>query len=193
MDSGKGWKNNLSIERNICSICITTCKKTIYIYIQLIETNLIRRWMEFMKANRKFKSDKDDAVSAVIGVILMVAITVAIAATVYVYVSGMIGTSPETTPSMQFVKDSTNTKLTVASADPGNLNWDDFEITWTNTDNVTCLLQPAGTSITSGGTLATATVTAGQYLDYTVDPGFSTSISIRHVPTNTLIGSWEFS
>ena len=46
-----------------------------------------------MKANKKFL-EEDEAVSAVIGVILMVAITVAIAATVYVYVSGMIG--PET-------------------------------------------------------------------------------------------------
>ena len=43
-----------------------------------------------MKANKKFV-EEDEAVSAVIGVILMVAITVAIAATVYVYVSGMIG------------------------------------------------------------------------------------------------------
>ena len=43
-----------------------------------------------MKANRKFIED-EEAVSAVIGVILMVAITVAIAATVYVYVSGMMG------------------------------------------------------------------------------------------------------
>jgi len=47
-----------------------------------------------MKANRKFIED-NEAVSAVIGVILMVAITVAIAATVYVYVSGMMG-SPST-------------------------------------------------------------------------------------------------
>lgn len=47
-----------------------------------------------MKANRKFKED-EEAVSAVIGVILMVAITVAIAATVYVYVSGMMA-SPTT-------------------------------------------------------------------------------------------------
>jgi len=46
-----------------------------------------------MKANRKFIDD-DKAVSAVIGVILMVAITVAIAATVYVYVSGL-GSSTE--------------------------------------------------------------------------------------------------
>ena len=47
-----------------------------------------------MKANRKFV-EGDEAVSAVIGVILMVAITVAIAATVYVYVSGMV--TPEET------------------------------------------------------------------------------------------------
>ena len=43
-----------------------------------------------MKANRKFINADERAVSAVIGVILMVAITVAIAATVYVYVSGML-------------------------------------------------------------------------------------------------------
>jgi len=81
-----------------------------------------------MKANRKFV-DGEEAVSAVIGVILMVAITVAIAATVYVYVSGMMGTSPESTPSVQFVKDDSNNKLTVASADPTNLDWGDLEIT----------------------------------------------------------------
>ena len=43
-----------------------------------------------MKANRKFIED-DEAVSAVIGGILMVAITVAIASTVYVYTSGFAG------------------------------------------------------------------------------------------------------
>ena len=40
-----------------------------------------------MKANQKFRTD-DDAVSPVIAVILMVAITVVLAATVYVWVSG---------------------------------------------------------------------------------------------------------
>lgn len=43
-----------------------------------------------MKANRKFIEADEQGVSAVIGVILMVAITVAIAATVYFCVSGMI-------------------------------------------------------------------------------------------------------
>lgn len=52
-----------------------------------------------MKANRKF-IDGEEAVSAVIGVILMVAITVAIAATVYVYVSGIIGPGGKKTPTL---------------------------------------------------------------------------------------------
>jgi len=49
-----------------------------------------------MKANRKFV-EGEEAVSAVIGVILMVAITVAIAATVYVYVTGIVPQTSSTT------------------------------------------------------------------------------------------------
>ncbi len=43
-----------------------------------------------MKGNRKFKEEAE-AVSAVIGVILMVAITVAIAATTFIYFTSMMG------------------------------------------------------------------------------------------------------
>ncbi|RLF37879.1 MAG: type IV pilin, partial [Thermoplasmata archaeon] len=53
----------------------------------------------WMKANRKFIGE-ERAVSAVIGVILMVAITVAIAATVYLYVSGMITGGSSVTPTV---------------------------------------------------------------------------------------------
>jgi len=155
--------------------------------------------MEFMKANRKFKLDEDEAVSAVIGVILMVAITVAIAATVYVYVSGMIGTSPETTPSMQLVKDSTYRKLTVASADPGNLQWSDFvvsvqnsagNVTWsseTDSKGATELVIafPSGSNVLAGDII---NLHASTNLDYV-----GLSVTIRHTPTNTLIGTWEFS
>jgi len=42
--------------------------------------------VESMKANRKF-IEKEDGISAVIGVILMCAIVIAIAATLYIYVS----------------------------------------------------------------------------------------------------------
>jgi len=139
-----------------------------------------------MKANRKFKEADDNAVSAVIGVILMVAITVAIAATVYVYVSGMIGTSPETTPNMQLVKDTTNMKLTVASADPCNLQWESFNVSIHNT---TTGASPAY-SYPVGSTL-TGDVRAGDIINVG-DSGFTYTVTIRHISTNTLIGSWDF-
>ena len=136
-----------------------------------------------MKANKKFV-EGEEAVSAVIGVILMVAITVAIAATVYVYVSGMIGTSPETAPSIQFTQDKSGGTLQVATADPNDLNWGDLE----------CTLSPAATytdaDMTGWGT-TTQSVDAGDTLTFTV-VSTDLSISIRHKATNTLIGSWTF-
>jgi len=50
-----------------------------------------------MKANRKFLHGDDEAVSPVIAVILMVAITVVLAATVYVWVSGF-GSNSNSSP-----------------------------------------------------------------------------------------------
>ena len=129
-----------------------------------------------MKANRKFL-DGEEAVSAVIGVILMVAITVAIAATVYVYVSGMMGGESEVTPVITFSKTdqaSTNT-LTVISADPGDLDWGDF------------VLKIDGTGTAhgqSGNVEAGDIITIASTGDYTV--------TIAHTPSNTLVGEWDF-
>ncbi len=135
-----------------------------------------------MKANRKFV-DGEEAVSAVIGVILMVAITVAIAATVYVYVSGMMGTGQEAAPTLTFIKEdkaAVNT-LTVIAADPSDLSWGDLEL-----QNGT-----AGSVLDHGE--GTNTVTAGTILDISAVAGTgSYTISIRHIPTNTLIGTYDF-
>lgn len=150
-----------------------------------------------MKANRKFIKE-EKAVSAVIGVILMVAITVAIAATVYVYVSGMIGTSPQTTPNLQLTKDNTNKKLTVAGADPGNLKWSDFNMTWTPGVTYVKLTYTTSNKVLWTGTgnpaylksLAETTyVTAGDAFNVT---GTGT-LTLRHMPTNTLVGTYTFS
>ena len=136
-----------------------------------------------MKANKKF-IDGEEAVSAVIGVILMVAITVAIAATVYVYVSGMMGESPESTPSVQFVKNDSDNKLTVASADPQNLDWGDLEVTpsgafnWSNIAEVGFTFNESADSVNAG--------------DYITVPDGTGRISIRHIDTNTLLGNWDF-
>ena len=76
-----------------------------------------------MKANKKFINGEEEAVSAVIGVILMVAITVAIAATVYVYVSGMIGGTATKTSTLSMnlfsQDDAINTRIWLVSGIEG--------------------------------------------------------------------------
>ncbi len=143
-----------------------------------------------MKANRKFK-DSEEAVSAVIGVILMVAITVAIAATVYVYVSGMMGTQ-DAAPSLSFTKDDTTVseKLTVVSADPTNLDWGDLTLLINGQDS---------NGITDGVFGQTGTVSAGDIIVFEPDPGYTVAtpttdytVAIRHEPTNTLIYEGNF-
>ena len=65
-----------------------------------------------MKANRKFLNNDDEAVSPVIAVILMVAITVVLAATVYVWVSGFGAQSSQPAKSIAL-----NSAGTIASTD----------------------------------------------------------------------------
>ena len=88
-----------------------------------------------MKANRKFIEGDERAVSAVIGVILMVAITVAIAATVYVYVSGMLGGGATKAPSMAFNKDNyTQSGFNTRKCRPG-LTWNQFTVTGNSSEH----------------------------------------------------------
>ena len=68
----------------------------------------------------------EDAVSAVIGVILMVAMTVAIAATVYIYVSGSIGVQ-KTVPTVQMMAIENTDRLSILNTDT-DLNWTSFAI-----------------------------------------------------------------
>ena len=85
-----------------------------------------------MKANRKFlNGDNDEAVSPVIAVILMVAITVVLAATVYVWVSGFSGGgSPAKTISLSSASALTSgaKSFAVASATSG-MKWSDVTFT----------------------------------------------------------------
>jgi flagellin-like protein len=138
-----------------------------------------------MKANRKFIKGNERAVSAVIGVILMVAITVAIAATVYVYVSGMIGGTQTKAPNMAFNKETTPTKkLTVVSADNG-LTWNNYIATFPATITAASL---NGVALVSGTAPANTPVAAGDSITIT---GTGT-LTLRYVPTNTLMGTWTW-
>ncbi|MCX6665140.1 MAG: type IV pilin N-terminal domain-containing protein [Euryarchaeota archaeon] len=155
-----------------------------------------------MKANQKIIEADDHAVSAVIGVILMVAITVAIAATVYVYVSGMIGGTKQTTPNVACTTDPTANKITVATADAA-IKWKDIVIT---TDNGTFGTGASAASVnwtiyTGGGinaqtsniaiTDAAIDVSAGDYiyLNWGTHTG-NVKVTLAYTPTNSLLGSW---
>jgi len=137
-----------------------------------------------MKANKKFVEENEEAVSAVIGVILMVAITVAIAATVYVYVSGMLGTGAEKAPDMSFTKASTgNLGLTITRADAG-LTWGEFEIREQVGNGTADVIYVYGNA---------TDVQAGQFVPVTIQPiTADTVITIRHLGTNTLMGTWTW-
>ena len=74
---------------------------------------------------RKWVKDKT-GVSPIIAIILMVAITVVLAATIYVWVSGM-GKSGTATPNLSAIVDHANNKLLITSAETG-LSWSDINV-----------------------------------------------------------------
>lgn len=138
--------------------------------------------MGHMKANRKFV-EEEAGVSAVIGVILMVAITVAIAATVYVYVSGMIGTGPETTPTLIFQQNDADDYLMVTgTGGQKDLNWSNVIINAIDDGayNLTNCSKP-----TSGTITATDRITFGEFTGIL-------EVTMYWGPTNGMIGSWKF-
>jgi flagellin-like protein len=119
-----------------------------------------------MKANRKFVEGKE-AVSAVIGVILMVAITVAIAATVFVYVSGMM--TPTTTGKIMSASpvgsaDTTNMAMQfkVTSVDPG-VDWQLCTLAWANGTGSGTAADKNITSDALGVTPMAGNIAVGQY------------------------------
>ena len=136
-----------------------------------------------MKANRKFV-EGEEGVSAVIGVILMVAITVAIAATVYVYVSGMMGGASEKAPTITFTKDEALDTLTVVQADVG-ISWDDVFMNATGT---------TGTLMYDNTHGQLGDVTAGDTIDFDAGAaacGGNLVIQFSYTPTNALIGTYK--
>ena len=161
-----------------------------------------------MKANRKFV-EEERAVSAVIGVILMVAITVAIAATVYVYVSGMIGGTPTTAPNIQFNIDESHDRLIVSHTETGAA-WEDLSIradaavtVYINGEETaaggegTALTADSLTDIVDGmmaGGDASAAVEGSDFIDIEGTSGDleDVTITIVHKDTGTVLGTYTF-
>jgi flagellin-like protein len=123
-----------------------------------------------------------NAVSAVIGVIIMVAITVAMAAVAYAYFTGMIGGQKTETPVISFTPSITEKTISVASADI-DANWNDINITFTNATTFAYLNVPKTGVVNAGDTI---------YLSIQQPLKGKVTVTFMHVPTNSLLGSYTF-
>lgn len=119
-----------------------------------------------------------NAVSAVIGVIIMVAITIAMAAVAYAYFTGMIGGQKTATPVISFTPVASEKIIRVDSAD-ANINWIDINITVTTATGHAYIVKPG-------------VVTAGNTINLLTDQPLRGTVTVkfRHVPTNTELGSY---
>ena len=91
----------------------------------------------------------------------------------------------QTIPSIHFIKNDIENKLTVASCDPADVTWSELKITPSN--GLTWKeLQPVGFEFNS----TTDFIEAGDYIQ--INNTKSGTITIHNKPTNTLIGSWNF-
>lgn len=149
------------------------------------------------KANQKFVQ-ADEAVSPVIGVILMVAITVVLAAVVFVLVSNLSKTSSKA-PDVSFTLDENTDRLSLVKSATG-LNWDDFKIKGTvpsstvnyilNADATTAATDLSGTY----AAFSTADFNAGDFVDFcgTAAITGTTTIQILHTESNTVVFDGSF-
>jgi predicted nucleic acid-binding Zn ribbon protein len=117
----------------------------------------------------KEKKDKT-ALIVVIVVVLIIIVPICVAATVYIYVSGMLsgGPSGAMTPFISFITDTTQGTLTVAFVDSGTYYWSDINLSGT-------------------GTLPTGIITEGDQIT-----GCGGIIQLIYEPTAKLIGEWSF-
>ncbi len=144
-----------------------------------------------MKANRKFK--EEEAVSAVIGVILMVAITVAIAATVYVYVSGMVTPVGEAAPSLAWTRDNGDKSITFSAGSAEH----DYASAATDASSANLVFKLAGTAYyvnsTYGVNTATTALKTGAIGPGDVITGFTAGDwQVIWVPADKLLGTVTF-
>ncbi len=155
-------------------------------------------------------------VSPIIAIILMVAITVVLAATIYVWVSGM-GKSGQKAPNLSCNVDNIYDKVTITDVETGT-KWNDIKViieingisgadqTGGTGLNIT-LVRPGDKTYYLGEKYSdttftvdladklsgTAYVNSGDYFKVTAESGVSydyVSITLVYKPTNTNLGTW---
>lgn len=137
---------------------------------------------------------KKEAVSAVIGIILMVAITVAVAATVYIYVSGMLGAPTATAPKISWTPNLSTDTITITrgaieytyAADTNSPN-----IVFRNETGVTFFVQADADNTRSLSTTfnscETDVIAAGDIIENFAD---GISYTIIWLPTHEVLGTF---
>ena len=147
-----------------------------------------------MKANRKF-IDGEEAVSAVIGVILMVAITVAIAATVYVFVSGMMDVSGGSAP-VAVIRINDGSGTIVGGADDATYEANDIVATIEHFsgDQIQTSEIQIEYKLTAAGTWTTLSSAAASGLIATIPDifNFGSSFNVLAAADGTAAGSYFF-
>jgi archaeal type IV pilus assembly protein PilA len=153
-----------------------------------------------MKANQAFKHN-DEAVSPVIGVILMVAITVVLAAVVFVLVTRLANNQKEDAPDITFSKteapDGKGATFQVVAVGPDAGTWAGYTllVNGATAGANDCVASTVASD--ADGTIwlspaPTDPIRAGQTIDCDVlnaatDPADGVVIQLRHEASNTLI------
>jgi len=157
-----------------------------------------------MKANRKFVQ-ADEAVSPVIAVILMVAITVVLAATVFVLVSDIGSKSAKNAPQIGWSDDETNDRWQINQAPP-TVPWSGFQLkasafsasmtAWKASVNADSNAANAGTSTGTGYVTITVTtnMAGGDYLEFCAVGAAGTNIEfvMLHSASNSIAHRFTF-
>lgn len=128
----------------------------------------------------KKSSNNQYAISAVIGVIIMVAITVAMAAAALAFFTGLIGEQKKEAPNIEFTKLETDKSIIIATADI-DTKWDDINIVFTNATTSASLITPK-----------TGPINAGDRIDLRLDQILRGKVTVifTYIPTNSLLGSY---
>jgi len=135
----------------------------------------------------------DQAVSPVIGVILMVAITVVLAAVVFVLVSELASEKREAPAAIGFSKDEANDRIDVARAE-ADLDWSQLEIR--SAALVAGLVYDRNAAAGLGDTAVTSVPTAlsaksldgGDYLEFCATlPASDVEILLLHPASNAVV------
>lgn len=154
-----------------------------------------------MKANRKFVH-ADRAVSPVIATILMVAIAVVLAGTVFAIVAVIASQRQDTAPTFGANSDDRLDRITIARPGAG-ADWNRLEL---SADRVTlkCAVNAESTamsacSVGTAGTFvdivsASDEMSGGDYLDLCITPANAEAVKIRlrDADANQIVGEWTF-